>query len=113
MARLAIPSSWAGALIRQRGPLRTYQWLWLLLCAAGALLTAGPRILSQPVVYTTAAAVQLDTRPDGGRYRELYTNGQPDDDFNAVREMAVTLLKASADYAALGSPTLGLAISPQ
>jgi lipopolysaccharide transport system permease protein len=113
MARLAIPSSWAGALIRQRGPLRTYQWLWLLLCAAGALLTAGPRILSQPVVYTTAAAVQLDTRPDGGRYRELYTSGQPDDDFNAVREMAVALLRARADYAALGSPTLGLAFHPQ
>jgi lipopolysaccharide transport system permease protein len=108
MARLAIPSGWAGALVRQRGPLRTYQWLWLLLCAAGALIAAAPRILSQPVVYTSAAVVQLDIRPSVGHYRELYTNGQPDTDFDAVREMAVALLKARPEYQSLGSPRLGL-----
>ena len=62
MARLAIPSNWAGALVRQRGPLRTYQWLWLLLCAVGALLAAAPRILSQPVIYTSTATTTFDTQ---------------------------------------------------
>ena len=73
MARLAVPSGWAGALIRQRGPLRTYQWLWLLLCATGALIAAAPRILSQPVVYTSTAAATFDAR----RYGGLFTGGQP------------------------------------
>ena len=56
MARLAIPSNWAGALVRQRGPLRTYQWLWLLLCAATVAfvvwaLTARPWV--EPPSQTT------------------------------------------------------------
>ena len=55
MARVAIPGGWAGALTRQRGPLRMYQWLWLLLCTAGALVVAAPRILSQPVIYTSTS----------------------------------------------------------
>lgn len=114
MARLAIPSSWAGALVRQRGPLRTYQWLWLLLCAAGALLTAAPRILSQPVVYTSTAALTFDTR----RYGGLFTQGRINGEYQAVERIAIELLQASQDngtprYAGLGSPTLGLRYEPQ
>jgi len=40
MARIALPGDWTGALARQRGPLRTYQWLWLVLCTASALVVA-------------------------------------------------------------------------
>ncbi len=114
MARLAIPSSWAGALVRQRGPLRTYQWLWLLLCAAGALLTAAPRILSQPVVYTSTAALTFDTQ----RYGGLFTQGRINGEYQAVERIAIELLQASQDagtprYAGLGSPTLGLRYEPQ
>lgn len=114
MARLAIPSSWAGALVRQRGPLRTYQWIWLLLCAAGALLVAAPRILSQPVVYTSTAALTFDTR----RYGGLFTQGRINGEYQAVERIAIELLQASQDagtprYAGLGSPTLGLRYEPQ
>jgi lipopolysaccharide transport system permease protein len=114
MARLAIPSGWAGALIRQRGPLRTYQWLWLLLCAAGALIAAAPRILSQPVVYTSTAAVTFDTR----RYGGLFTGGQPNGEYLAIERIAIELLQASQDgdaprYPGLGGPTLGVRYEPQ
>src|SRR4051794_1517690 len=114
MARLAVPSSWAGALVRQRGPLRTYQWLWLLLCAAGALIAAAPRILSQPVVYTSTAAITFDTR----RYGGLFTQGQINGEYQAVERIAIELLQASQDgdlprYAGLGSPTLGVRYEPQ
>jgi len=114
MARLAIPSGWAGALIRQRGPLRTYQWLWLLLCAAGALIVAAPRILSQPVVYTSTAAAAFDTR----RYGGLLTNGRPNGEYAAIERIAVELLQASQDadtsrYPGLGGPTLGVRYEPQ
>src|SRR4029078_9801851 len=109
-----IPSSWAGALVRQRGPLRTYQWLWLVLCAAGALLTAAPRILSQPVVYTSTAAITFDTR----RYGGLLTQGQVNGEYQAVERIAIELLQASQDdqtprYAGLGAATLGLRYEPQ
>jgi lipopolysaccharide transport system permease protein len=114
MARLAIPSSWAGALVRQRGPLRTYQWLWLVLCAAGALLAAAPRILSQPVVYTSTAVLTFDTQ----RYGGLFTQGRVNGEYQAVERIAIELLQASQDagmprYAGLGSPTLGLRYEPQ
>jgi lipopolysaccharide transport system permease protein len=114
MARLAIPSGWAGALIRQRGPLRTYQWLWLLLCAAGSLIVAGPRILSQPVIYTSTAAATFDTR----RYGGLFTSGQPNGEYAAVERIAIDLLRASQDgisprYPGLGGPTLGVRYEPQ
>jgi lipopolysaccharide transport system permease protein len=114
MARIAIPSSWAGALVRQRGPLRTYQWLWLLLCATGALLVAAPRILSQPVIYTSTAAITFDTR----RYGGLLTQGQINGEYQAVERIAIELLQASQDdqtlrYAGLGSPTLGVRYEPQ
>ncbi|HEU5103563.1 MAG TPA: ABC transporter permease [Roseiflexaceae bacterium] len=114
MARLAIPSGWAGALIRQRGPLRTYQWLWLLLCAVGALIVAAPRILSQPVVYASSATATFDAR----RYGGLLTNGQPNGEYAAVERIAVELLRASRDgdtprYPGLGGPTLGVRYEPQ
>jgi hypothetical protein len=114
MARLAIPNNWAGALVRQRGPLRTYQWLWLLLCAAGALIAAAPRILSQPVVYTSTAAITFDPR----RYGGLLTQGRINGEYQAVERIAIELLQASQDgetprYVGLGSPTLGVRYEPQ
>jgi lipopolysaccharide transport system permease protein len=114
MARLAIPSKWAGALVRQRGPLRTYQWLWLLLCAASALLVAAPRILSQPVIYSTTAAITFDTQ----RYGGLLTQGQVNGEYQAIERIAIELLRASQDnqtprYTGLGSPTLGVRYEPQ
>src|SRR5262245_23919521 len=106
MARLALPNGWAGALTRQRGPLRTYQWLWLLLCTTGALVVAAPRILSQPVLYTSTATVQLDV---GRHYARLFADDRRD--FQDVRAIAVELLKL--DYPQLGSPTLGVEFTPR
>jgi len=60
------------ALGRQRAGLRLYQWLWLLLCAAGALLVAAPRVLSQPVVFFAAAEARFDTGRYGGLYNEAW-----------------------------------------
>src|SRR3712207_2451148 len=106
MARLALPAGWAGALVRQRGPLRTYQWLWLLLCLVGALAVTAPRVLSQPLVYTSTATVQLDV---ARRYNQLYANGRQD--LQAVEHMVVEQLKF--DYPGLGAPTLGVRFDPQ
>lgn len=114
MARLAIPSGWASALTRQRGPLRTYQWLWLLLCTAGALVTAAPRILAQPLIFTTSADVAADARHRGG----LFSAEQPNADYYAVEAIAFELLRALSDgtaprYPGLGSPALGARYEPQ
>lgn len=106
MARIALPPRWAGALVRQRGPLRTYQWLWLLFCTLSALAVAAPRILSQPQIYTTGAAVRIDV---DRRYRQLYVNDRRD--FGPVQEIALRLLRL--DYPELGSPTLGVRYEPQ
>jgi lipopolysaccharide transport system permease protein len=57
-----------GALIAQRGGLRLYQWLWITICVIGALLVATPRIISQPILYTTTA----ETRFDLSRYGPIY-----------------------------------------
>ena len=105
MARVALPAGWAGALTRQRGPLRTYQWLWLLLCTAGALAVAAPRILSQPVIYTSAATVRIDIAQ---HYTHLFANDKRD--FRDAQAIAVELLKL--DYPKLGSPTLGVQFTP-
>jgi lipopolysaccharide transport system permease protein len=89
MVRLALPSGWAGALARQRGPLRTYQWLWLLLCTAGALLVAAPRVLLQPVIFQA----QAETRFDMARYGGLYRDGSSGPDFVIARDDATEALR--------------------
>src|SRR5689334_24914178 len=94
MARVALPGDWAGVLTRERGPLRTYQWLWLLLCTAGALIVAAPRILSQPVIFTSSAAASFNL----SRYGGLYKDGQPNaEQFVPVQNIAIELLKFQAD----------------
>lgn len=103
MARVVVPTGWVGALVRQRGPLRTYQWLWLILCTVSALAVAAPRILSRPVIYTSAATVQLNVAE---RYHELYTGGTPDDDFRAIEQITLELLKAR--HPDLGTPVYGV-----
>ncbi len=108
MARIALPGAWYKALTRQRGPLRTYQWLWLLLCTAGALLAAAPRILSRPLIFTSASAVAV--APERS-YARLANPG--DADFAAVRQIALGLLqtKAAGDrpvYPSFGTPTLNV-----
>ena len=108
MTHLATPATWIVALSRQRGPLRLYQWLWLLICTLGALAIAAPRILSQPVRYETLATVQIDA---AGRYHELYTDNQPDDDYRAVEAQAFELLKARRPD--LGGPTYAVRFAPQ
>jgi lipopolysaccharide transport system permease protein len=115
MARVALPSEWAGALTRQHGPLRAYQWLWLILCTVGALVVAAPRILSQPVSYTSTATASISL----SRYGGLYRDGQPNSEqFLPVQNIAIELLKFRADgetprYPELGSPTLGVRYEPQ
>jgi len=117
MARVALPTSWVGMLTRQRGPLRMYQWLWLLLCTIGGLTVAAPRILSQPIVYSSTAAVQIDTNMPGRS--ELFNQGVADSDFIAVRDIAVELLRFKRDpaqrlsYPTLGSPMLNAQFEPQ
>ena len=108
MARLALPSGWFVALTRRHGPLRMYQWLWLAICVVAALAIAAPRILSQPVFYQSVAAVQLDA---AARYRELYHDGKPDEDFQAVEFQTLALLKAR--HPDLGGPTFGVRFVPQ
>jgi lipopolysaccharide transport system permease protein len=104
---ITISTTLSHALTRRRGPLRVYQWLWLVLCVFGALAVAAPRILSQPVFYVSAAQVQIDAER---RYRELYANGRPDTDFRAVEAQALELLKAR--YPDLGGPTYGVRFVP-
>lgn len=70
------PGRWqtiAGALAAQRGILRLYQWLWMLLCVVGALAVAAPRVLSQPIIYYTAA----ETRFALDRYGAIYNPVAP------------------------------------
>jgi lipopolysaccharide transport system permease protein len=114
MARLALPGRWAGALARRRGPLLIYQWIWLVLCTAGALVAAAPRILSQPVIYATSATTTFDTR----RYGGLLLDGKPTTEFMAVQNIAIELVQNLQDgivprYEGLGSPTLGIRYEPQ
>lgn len=117
MARLALPGAWAKALARQRGPLRTYQWIWLLLCTAGALLAAAPRILSRPLIFTSASAVAV--APERS-YARLANPG--DADFAAVGRIAIGLLQTKAEgdravYPGLDTPerapTLNVRFVPQ
>jgi lipopolysaccharide transport system permease protein len=104
--RVALPTGLFIALAKRCGPLRVYQWLWLVLCVVGALAIAAPRILSQPIVYTTTAQVRIDTT----RYRELYSNGQPDGDYQAVEVQAFELLRAR--FVDLGGPRFGVRFAP-
>jgi lipopolysaccharide transport system permease protein len=107
MARIALPSRWFVLLARRRGPLRMYQWIWLVACVAGALAVAAPRILSQPLFYSATAGVQIDAER---RYRELYTAGALDDDYRAVEFQTLALLKAR--HPDLGGPTYGVRFVP-
>ncbi len=98
----------AGGLNAQRGGLRVYQWLWILACVLGALAVTLPRILSQPIIYTSSAALQIDV---ADRYSELYTAGEPDTDYAAVEFIAAERLRAR--FPGLGSPQLGMRFEPQ
>ena len=59
------------SLVKVRLGLRLYQWLWVLLCVAGALAAAAPRVLSQPVIYVAEASARFDTGRYGGIYNEV------------------------------------------
>jgi lipopolysaccharide transport system permease protein len=107
MARVALPTEWLGALAQRRGPLRTYQWIWLVLCVVGALALAAPRILSRPIIYTSSATTQLDRQ----RYAPLFDQGLADPDYLAVETITFELLRAR--YPELGSPTFGVRYEPQ
>ena len=112
MARLALPPVWVGALVRQRGPLRLYQWLWLALCTAGGLVVAGPRIVSQPVVYHAAAETRFDT----AQYPSLYAEGAPAGDFQIAVADATNALRQrffSRRELRLGLPTYRIEYQPQ
>ncbi|MBC8161541.1 MAG: ABC transporter permease [Roseiflexaceae bacterium] len=114
MARLVFPATLATQLLKQRGRLRAYQWLWLLLCVAGTLVAAAPRILLRPLLFDTAAVVQADparsytrlitTPPDAPEYPQV--RGE----FDAVAKIALSLLQVDeqngqALYPRLGNPT--------
>ncbi len=112
MARVALPPAWVGALARQRGPLRLYQWIWLVLCTAGGLVVAGPRIVSQPVVYHAVAETRFDT----AQYPSMYADGAPARDFwiavddanNALRQRLFAQREVR-----LGLPTYRIEYQPQ
>lgn len=113
MARIALPPAWAGALARQRGPLLLYQWLWLLLCTAGGLAVAAPRLLSQPLVYHAAAETRFDT----AQYPSMYdAQGQPARDFQIAVDDATNALRQrllAQREVRLGLPTFRVEFQPQ
>lgn len=61
-------------LTRQRGALRLYQWLWLVLCIAGALSIALPPILTRPIIYYANAVVRFDMARYGPIYQPVGPN---------------------------------------
>lgn len=61
-------------LTRQRGSLRLYQWLWLVLCIAGALSIALPPILTRPIIYYANAVVRFDMAHYGPIYQPVGPN---------------------------------------
>lgn len=61
-------------LTRQRGSLRLYQWLWLVLCIAGALSIALPPILTRPIIYYANAVVRFDMVRYGPIYQPVGPN---------------------------------------
>ncbi|NNJ09624.1 ABC transporter permease [Chloroflexales bacterium ZM16-3] len=67
-ARLASLHSTFNSLNATLLGMRIWHWLWVLLCVAGALAVAAPRVLSQPVIYYAAAQTQFDVARYGGLY---------------------------------------------
>ncbi len=61
-------------LTRQRGALRLYQWLWLVLCIVGALSIALPPILTRPIIYYANAVVRFDMARYGPIYQPVGPN---------------------------------------
>ena len=89
MARIAVPANITRELARRRGPLQTYQWLWIVLCVVGALAVAAPRIVTQPALYYSYAETRFDVSLYGGFYD---TEGQPTRDFVIAKEDATSAL---------------------
>lgn len=116
MARVALPPTVSSALLRQRGPLRAYQWIWLLGCVLVALAVGAPRIVTRPVLYTAQSAVQVDparsyaplvtTQPDAPNYAAERS------EFDAVAKIAVGLLRVKQTEAGPVYPRLGSYESP-
>jgi len=61
-------------LTAQRGALRLYQWLWLVLCIVGAVSVALPSILTRPIVYYAHAEVRFDLTRYGPIYQPVAPN---------------------------------------
>jgi lipopolysaccharide transport system permease protein len=110
MARVALPTKWAGALVRKRGPLQTYQWLWLLCCVLGALVAAAPRILNQPVIYTSTATITLDLTRYGWVYDERQSASYRDAEAIAIKLTRLLTAEGSDQprYPDLGQPKRGI-----
>jgi lipopolysaccharide transport system permease protein len=64
-----------GLLVAQRGGLRLYQWVWIVLCTVGAIAVAAPRIVFQPVIYYATAETRFDLDRYGGIYNEIGAGG--------------------------------------
>lgn len=67
-------SAVGAALTARRGALALYQWLWLILCIAGALSVAVPPILARPILYYADATVQFDLTRYGPIYQPVAPN---------------------------------------
>ncbi|MGC8798729.1 MAG: ABC transporter permease [Chloroflexus sp.] len=67
-------SAVGAALTARRGALALYQWLWLILCIAGALSMAVPPILARPILYYADATVQFDLARYGPIYQPVAPN---------------------------------------
>lgn len=89
MARIAVPANITRELARKRGPLQTYQWLWMVFCVIGALAVAAPRIVTQPALYYSYAETRFDVSLYGGLYD---AEGQPTRDFIIAKEDATHAL---------------------
>jgi lipopolysaccharide transport system permease protein len=93
VAKLPSPTQWqrlGGLLTARRAGLRLYQWLWVLLCVAAALVVVMPRALSRPIIYLTSA----ETRFDVTRYTGFYAaEGQPSQYFSTAQHDATLALQ--------------------
>jgi lipopolysaccharide transport system permease protein len=116
VAKFPSPTQWqrlAGVLTARRAGLRLYQWLWVLLCVAAALVVVMPRALSRPIVYMTNA----ETRFDVARYTGFYTaENQPSHYFSTAQHdatLAVQLRYFAEGELRFGDPNFRVVYMPQ
>lgn len=98
--------------------LNIYQRVWIVLCVVGALIVVMPRVVSQPVIYRSAATVHFDVT----RYHGLYLWNEegeaedPSQDFAIAIRDAQDALKQRAlarEEVRFGNPTYRVLYHPK